>query len=200
MACHTQKNAQDSAKILGYAWWTYIWWQLTTGQLNSHLPSCPESFLYDISEGHASITMCQPMAIANIYWPNIDNDTEAYIKQCPTCIRLLPTLPAESLINHNIPWGQWQKLCTDFMDWDGKRFLFLVDYFFIYAFLFHMTSSTDNAVINHLTELFLLIETPRKCSLVLSSPSAPKNGNLSLKNLALNWQLQAFIFPKSPDH
>ena len=112
---------------------------------------------------HAGITKCYLTARTLIYWPRINNNIEDYINWCPTCIRLSLTLLGEPLINYDVPQGPWQKLNADFMDMDGKIFLFIIDYFSKYPFLFLMCSTTADAVINCLTELFALKGTPKKC-------------------------------------
>ena len=63
---------------------------------------------------------------------------------------LSPTPPAEPLINHNIPQGPWKNTGADFMDWDGKGDLLIIDYFFMCPFLFQMPYITTNTVIRHL--------------------------------------------------
>ena len=88
-----------------------------------------ESCLHELHEEHTDITKCQLMARSLTTWPDIDRDIEDYLKWCPTCIKLLPTLPAEPLINHDIAKGLWCKISSDFTNWDNKSYLLSVDYF-----------------------------------------------------------------------
>ena len=71
-------------------------------------------------------------------------------------MKIVPTLPAEPLINHNVPQGPWQKISVDFMKWDNKSYLLIKDYFSKISFLFLRSCTTVSAVINHLTELSAL--------------------------------------------
>ena len=69
---------------------------------------------------------------------------------------MLPTLPAEPLINHNVSWEFGQKIRAYLMDWYNKRYLVIIDYFFKYPFLIQMSSTTATSVIECLTELYAL--------------------------------------------
>ena len=122
------------------------------------------SFLY---EEYTNITKHQLTARSPIYWSGIDVDMEDFIKQCSTYIKLPPTLPAESLINHEAFQGLWQKISTDFLESDNRRYLLIIDYFTKYPFLFQMFSTTISAVISQLTEMFFYKGTPLKSSITM---------------------------------
>ena len=117
-----------------------------------------ESFLHNIHEEQAVISMCHIMARSHIYWPGINRDIEDCIKKLPACIRFLPTLSAEPLIKYVIPQGFWQKIGADFMYWHKKR-LFLKT-----PFPFQMSSTTMTVAIDYLTEPFALKEMPLEAS------------------------------------
>ena len=123
-------------------------------------PALRKQFLHDLYEEHACITSCQHMAITLIYWSCIKKDVEDCIMQCPTCIRLSLILPAESLLNHNVPQGPWQKLMLIFLDWDGRKYLLMIHYFSKYPLFFEVSSTIISAFIGCLTELFDLTGSP----------------------------------------
>ena len=88
-------------------------------------------------------------------------DIEDYVKQYLACIRLSPLLPAKVLINHDVPQGPLQEFGADLMDWDCKQFLLIIDYISNYPFFIHISSTTTNATINCLTELFTINRFPQ---------------------------------------
>ena len=99
--------------------------------------------------------MCQIAGRSLIYWSHIDRNIEDFVKWGPSYLKLLPTVPAELLINHNFPQGTGQKISVQiFIKWANKKYLLIIDYFSKYPFPFQMSSTTMTAVITHLTELF----------------------------------------------
>ena len=56
---------------------------------------------------HPGITKCHLMACSLIYRPGLNRDIEDYGKDCATCMGLLPSQPAEPLINHKGLLGPW---------------------------------------------------------------------------------------------
>ena len=67
------------------------------------LQALRESLLHDLHKKHTGIPKCQCMARSLIYWPGIDRVIEDYIKWYPISIKLLPALPAQPPINHDVP-------------------------------------------------------------------------------------------------
>ena len=97
-------------KYWGHERWADIRQWLTPQRLqNHHSNSPPESFLHDLHEKQAHIAKWQLMARSLIHWLGINRDIKGYLMWCPTCIKLLTTLSAEPLINHDVPKGLWQK-------------------------------------------------------------------------------------------
>ena len=120
-----------------------------------------ESFLHDLHEEYPGITKCQCTAWTLVHWPSIRNDIEDYMKWCPTCIRLSPTLPAKPLINQNdIPIGPWQKLVLTSLTGMAKNFY--LPAVSANTSSLSTSSTTANAVINHPTELYALRGTPEE--------------------------------------
>ena len=127
-------TAQNYAHILGYERWADIWQWLTSKRLQScHLHALRDSLLHDLCEEHVGITKCQLTDVLVWQW----HRHQSLCKEFPTWIKLSPTLPAEPLMNWDIPQGPWWQIGADFMDCDSKKVL-IVDYFFKYPFFFQM--------------------------------------------------------------
>ena len=114
-----------------------------------------KSLIKDCYKEHTGIMKCQLTAITHI---------KDYIKRCPTCIRLSPILPAEPLINHAVP-KILAKTQHTFYGLGLQNISTHHGLLFQVSLLFHMISSTTNAVINCLTELFALEQSPMNYSL-----------------------------------
>ena len=51
------------------------------------IPSClTAKFLQDLHQGHQGITRTQQRARNHVYWPNMNQDVEEYIRSCDTCL------------------------------------------------------------------------------------------------------------------
>ena len=70
-----------------------------------------------------------------IYWPGIDADIKDFVNRCPTCLVTKPNNKREPLLPHTVPDGPWQKVGAGYFDFDGTKYLLLIDYFskFIYV-------------------------------------------------------------------
>ena len=147
-----------------------------------------KTFQHDLHEEHISISKCQPMARSLIYWPGTVRDMEDYIKWCHTYINLLPIIPAEPAKNENIPQDLQKKIGTDFMDWDNKRYLLMIDYFSKHPSLFQMSLTNATAVMDHLTAICL---EGIPLEIFTDNPLTPRNDTNSQINVASNISLQA---------
>ena len=66
------------------------------------------------------------------------------------------TLPAEPLINHDVPQGPGKRSINGSMEWDNKRYLLIIDYLSKYYLLYQIASITMTAVIACVKELLAL--------------------------------------------
>ena len=137
------------------------------------------------------ISECQMTVKTIIYWPGTEKDIKDIVKCCSTCIKLKFTQPPEPLMSHEVPHSPWQKNAADFMDWDHKTHLIIVDYFSKYPSLFHLHSVSAPAVTAHFTK-FYTWKVPQEV-FTDDSLSSPKNGTSSLRNIDSNTQHSILI-------
>ena len=76
------------------------------------------------------------------------------------------------------------------MEWDGKKYLLVTDYFMKYLFLFQISSTTVSPVINCLTEPFAIKGTPLEIFADNGQPLTLGIGVPSQINMASNIALQ----------
>ena len=62
--------------------------------------------------------------------------------------------PKEPLPPYSVPSFPWQKLATDFFDYQGAQYLLVTDYYSKYPIVRKLNSTTSAAVINHLESIF----------------------------------------------
>ena len=71
-----------------------------------------------------------------------------------------PNNSREPLLPHSVPDGPWEKLDMDYFDFDGKKFLLLIDYFSKFMYVEEMRTSTAKATINKLKKIFSIEGSP----------------------------------------
>ena len=69
------------------------------------------------------------LAKNTIYWPGIDANIEDFVNRYQPYLQTKPNNKWEPLKPHTGPDGPWQKLGTDYFDFNGKKFLLVIDYF-----------------------------------------------------------------------
>ena len=70
---------------------------------------------------HMGIEKTKLLVFESIYWVNINNDTENYIKNCSTCLEFQQTQPKENTIHHDIPMRPWNVIGADMFQFNTKK-------------------------------------------------------------------------------
>ena len=60
------------------------------------------------------------------------------------------------MMPHTVPDGPWMKLGADYFDFDGKKFLLIIDYFSKFMYVEEMQTSTAKATVAKQTEANIL--------------------------------------------
>ena len=67
-------------------------------------------------------------ACKSIYWVNINDDIENFIKNCTTCLIFQQTQPKDKIIHHDIPLRPWDVIGAHMFILNNKHYLCIVDY------------------------------------------------------------------------
>ena len=70
-----------------------------------------------------------------MYWIEINADIKDYTKRCQVCIKW-SQIAKEPLQPHDIPEGPWRKLGMDYLNFNGKSYVLICDYFSKFSFLY----------------------------------------------------------------
>ena len=68
------------------------------------------------------------LACESIYWVNVNDDIENFIKSCSTCLTFQQTQSKDKMIHHDIPVRPWDIIGTDMFTLNNKHYLCIVDY------------------------------------------------------------------------
>ena len=107
-----------------------------------------------IHDGHQGITKCRERANVSVWWPGSGRDIQNKVSTCDFCQENLPTQRKEPLITTPLSERAWKKISTDLCEHEGKQFLVVIDYYSRFPEIAFMSSTTSNAVINKLKDLF----------------------------------------------
>ena len=96
------------------------------------------------------------LARESVFWPGISNDVRNMVQQCPACAQNQPAPPKMPILQPDLPKRPWEKIGSDIFEYNGKRYLMIVDYysrFIIVKFLPDIRAETvSNAFIEVLME------------------------------------------------
>ncbi|XP_038072087.1 uncharacterized protein K02A2.6-like [Patiria miniata] len=119
------------------------------------IPYKYEKFILgELHDAHPGIVRMKEIARSYVWWPNIDRDIEQTVRLCASC-QQTRHLPAVAPL---MPWvwpsSSWHRIHIDFAQKDGHDFLIVIDAYAKWPEIFHMSSTTANATITVLRDLF----------------------------------------------
>lgn len=107
-----------------------------------------------VHEVHPGICKSINKARQLFYWPSLSSDIHNFVLQCRTCEKFRPANCHDKLMPHKIPNRRYAKVGTDILDFQGKYFLVIVDYFSHWLEILQLSDKTSRSVINAFQEAF----------------------------------------------
>ena len=145
-----------------------------------------ERTLTNLHVGHQGILSMQQMAKTTVYWPWIDADIEDWVQRCSACLAMKTKPEERTLLPHKVPDGPWQKIGADFFDFDGKKFLLVIDYFSKFLFVEKVTTTSAQSTINKLCTIFATEGAPQK----LITDNGPPFNSGEFRRFCQEWNLE----------
>lgn len=87
------------------------------------------SILDLIHRGHLGQQKCVERARQSVYWPGLARDIETHVSQCSVCRKFANRQQKEPLMPHPVPDLPWQRLAMDVLQFKGKDYLVVVDFY-----------------------------------------------------------------------
>ena len=135
----------------------------------SHLTIIDDLLLYDnriliprsmrlqilecIHTGHLGLTKCRSRARISVWWPGLSTQIGELITRCHTCAKEQPT-PREPLMSSSFPARPWERVATDLYDFQGRKYIIVVDYYSRWFDIKELSDETSHSVIKALKEVF----------------------------------------------
>ena len=115
-----------------------------------------------LHEGHPGISKMKGLARSYVWWPNIDADLEAQVKQCNQYQLSRPSPPAVPTHPWDWPEHPWERIHLDYAGpFMGKMFLIAVDAHSKWMEVEMVDSATTQATVEHLRSMFARFGLPK---------------------------------------
>jgi len=150
-----------------------------------------QEIIQNLHTGHFGMEKCKSRARQSIYWPNLTQDVEEWVRKCATCAQFKNDNIREPMIPHPVPDAPWRKLGADIFHYGGKDFLVVVDYFSKYPEVTELKQKTAQAVITGLKPILARHGIPEQ----IIADNNPF-GSLKMIEFAKRWNFQ--IITSSP--
>jgi hypothetical protein len=102
--------------------------------LNSQRVVVPESLrrvhIEQLRRGHPGVEATKKRARDVVYWPTITKDIEYVISWCKPCNSTRPHQTKEPMKSHPTSEFPWTQVSADIFEWDGLKYLVIVDAYF----------------------------------------------------------------------
>ena len=118
--------------------------------------SLREEVLKALHTAHQGETKSLLLAKESVFWPGMANDIKKMVQCCPQCQQHQPAPPKLPILQPELPTRPWEKLGTDIFEYQGKRYLMIVDYFSRFIIVKHIhdlrAETVSNVFLEVLTE------------------------------------------------
>lgn len=107
-----------------------------------------------LHSSHLGMTKTKLRARCNLFWPNMNNDIELLVQKCKECEKYRNKNCKEPMIPHNVPNRPFAKIASDLLEYAGKRYMVVVDYFSGWLEICPMKYINSDEVIEKLKIIF----------------------------------------------
>lgn len=118
--------------------------------------------LNQLHKGHPGMERMKALARSFVYWPNMDNCIETYVKGCGRCATAAKMPNKTSLASWPLTQHPWERIHIDFAGpRDGEYFLVIVDAYSKWPEIYQMRTITSASTIAKLRETFARFGMPK---------------------------------------
>ena len=130
-----------------------------------------DAVLATLHDGYPGIWAMRALARFYVWWPNVDEEVETYVKKCSSCQQNRPREPESLLFAWNAPSEPWSRIHVDYAGpFEGKYWLVVIDAFSKWLEIKPMQDFTATVTVKALWETFCRFGLPR----VIVSDNGPQ--------------------------
>jgi transposase InsO family protein len=119
----------------------------------------------------------------SVWWPGIGEELKNMIVNCTVCKQQSSAQRHEPLKTSTLPARPWAVVATDLFQYKQHMYLVIVDYYSRWIEIKGLISTTSNAVIKKLKEVFIIHGIPD----LVHSDNGPQYVSSEFKSFAANW-------------
>ena len=125
--------------------------------LKGHRIVIPEALRNDVKHaihtGHQGETKCLLLAREYVFWPGISKEITQMVKDCGLCNKYLSAQAKLPILQPDLPTRPWEKLGTDIFEFQGSKYLMVVDYFSRFPIVRPLNNISADSVCAQLTNI-----------------------------------------------
>lgn len=110
--------------------------------------------LTTIHQGHQGQEKCLLRARTCIYWPGITKDIIHLVSNCESCQKHQNNTQRQPLLQPDPPSRPWERVSSDLFEYKGQHYLLIADQYSRFPIIRKLTSTSSQAVINHMKSIF----------------------------------------------
>lgn len=153
--------------------------------------------LEKLHEAHLGIVKTKARARQVLYWPGMSSDIENMIQKCRVCEKFQSAVQKEPLLTSKIPQRPWEMIGVDLMDYGGKTYLVVMDYYSKWLEIIHLDrGKTSFHVLDKMKNIFSIHGIPE----VVRSDNMPFN-SFQFRSFSQQWDFELITssphYPKS---
>lgn len=116
--------------------------------------SLRQEVLKAIHTGHQGETKCLLLARESVFWPGITKDIKEMVQQCNVCSKHQAAPSKLPIMQPDLPTKPWEKLGTDIFEYDGQKYLMIVDYYSRYPIVRQLPNIKAETICSQFTNIF----------------------------------------------
>ena len=96
------------------------------------------------------------IARSYVYWPNLDRDIETMVNECEACAKVKNNPIAAPAFVWTFPSNPWERIHIDFAEYQGLKYLLLIDAFSKWPEIIPMKTTTAEKTTDVLRQIFAI--------------------------------------------
>lgn len=124
-------------------------------------PAYRKRILHLLHETHLGLHKTKDMAKRFFYWPGVMSDVINVVTTCKVCQRFQRSKTKEPLLSHEIPPIPFYKVGMDILEFSGKYYLVVIDYYSRWIELTQLKDKSSTTIIKCLKSMFSSFGIPK---------------------------------------
>uniref|UniRef100_A0A2C9KU82 Integrase catalytic domain-containing protein n=1 Tax=Biomphalaria glabrata TaxID=6526 RepID=A0A2C9KU82_BIOGL len=149
-------------------------------------PSLRKYMLNLIHKSHLGIVKCKQRAREVMYWPGMNADIEVTVRVCSRCAEHQNQNVSEPLMPTKTPDLPYSMVGCDLFNFEGKKYVLLVDYFSKFIDVKELSHETTSDIIEAMKSIFACHGIPRK----LRSDCGPQFASREFLNFCKSYGIE----------